>query len=143
MVWEFLALRHDQQQHDTLVKSVCASCQILKCKMPNCQTVHGLQVWRAEELINLINLIDELITCFRTITSFCMHRIIASCFVSILRLALLAFLLIFVFPSSFRRPCYRAIHERLSMNERAARHEVITLGTAEGSQGETRKKSLT
>ena len=71
------------------------------------------------------------------------HRIIASCFVSILRLALLAFLLIFVFPSSFRRPCYRAIHERLSMNERAARHEVITLGTAEGSQGETRKKSLT
>ena len=52
---------------------------------------------------------------------------------------------LFVFPSSFRRPRYRAIHERLSMNERAARHEVITLGTAEGSQGEgeTRKKSLT
>jgi len=51
------------------------------------------------------------------------------------------FLLIFVFPSAALSRYPRA---PLAMNERAARHEV-TLGTAEGSQGEgeTRKKSLT
>lgn len=52
------------------------------------------------------------------------------------------FLLMCIF-SSFRRPRYPRA-PLISMNERAARHEV-TLGTAEGSQGEgeTRKKSLT